>query len=69
MITGREVDMGCGFDFFGEISHSDSTEGLTKEQLNNRLILRKAMTDNGFKLHPKEWWHFTLINDYLIVLL
>ena len=63
MITGREVDMGCGFDYFGELSHSDTTEGLTEEQLNNRLILRTAMTDNGFKIHPKEWWHFTLLNE------
>lgn len=63
MITGRDVDMGCGFDFFGEISHSDNIKGLTDEQINNRMILRKAMTDNGFKIHPKEWWHFTLINE------
>ena len=63
MTTGRELDMGCGFDFFGSISHSDRIEGLTAKQLNNRLILRKAMTDNGFKLHPKEWWHFTLLNE------
>ena len=63
MTTGREIDMGCGFDYFGEISHSDRTEGLTEEQLNNRLILRKAMLQNGFKPHPKEWWHFTLENE------
>lgn len=63
MTTGRELDMGCGFDFFGEISHSDYTQGLTENQINNRLILRKAMTENGFKPHPKEWWHFTLLNE------
>ena len=63
MTTGRDIDMGCGFDLFSSISHSDNTEGLTEEQINNRLILRKAMTDNGFKIHPKEWWHFTLINE------
>lgn len=63
MVTGRELDMGCGFDYFGSISHSDRTDGLTEEQISNRLILRKAMTDNGFKPHPKEWWHFTLIDE------
>ena len=63
MMTGRELDMGCGFDFFSELSHSDRVEGLTDEQINNRLILRKAMVDNGFKPHPKEWWHFTLIDE------
>ena len=63
MVTGREVDMGCGFDFFSELSHSDRVEGLSEEHLNNRLTLRKAMLDNGFKPHPKEWWHFTLIDE------
>lgn len=26
MMTGREVDMGGGFDYFGELSHPDYTE-------------------------------------------
>lgn len=63
MMTGREIDMGCGFDFFSELSHSDRIEGLTEEQLNNRMILQRAMVENGFKPHPKEWWHFTLLNE------
>lgn len=63
MRTGREADMGCGFDFFGEISHACRTDGLTDEQIENRAILRKAMMDNGFLPLSEEWWHFTLENE------
>lgn len=61
--TGQELDMGSPFDYFGEVSHTAYTEGLTDEQLSNRLILRKAMTDNGFKTIMTEWWHYTLVNE------
>ena len=63
MISGRELDMGCGFDFFGELSDYDRVEGLTEEQIRNRSILCTAMTKNGFKPHRREWWHFTLENE------
>ena len=63
MMTGREADMGCGFDYFGASANSHHTEGLTQTQIYNRLILRKAMTENGFKILPEEWWHFTLVNE------
>ena len=60
---GTEADMGCGFDFFGEISHSKRKEGLTEAQIKNRSILREAMTSNGFKYLAEEWWHFTLEDE------
>lgn len=63
MMTGRELDMGGGFDYFGELSHPNYTKTLTQEQIENRMILRKAMVDNGFKPLPEEWWHFTLENE------
>ncbi len=63
MMSGQELDMGGAFDFFGELSHSLHTEGLTEAQINNRAILRKAMTDNGFKPLAEEWWHFSLENE------
>ena len=59
MATGKEVDMGSPFDFFGEISHPDY-RGITEEQYENRMILRRAMTRNGFVPIDCEWWHFTL---------
>lgn len=61
--TGKEVDMGGVFDNFGDVSHSNYTEGLTEEQINNRKILRKIMTENGFKGINSEWWHFNLIDE------
>ena len=63
MMTGCEVDMGGGFDYFGELSHPDYTETLTQEQIDNRMILREAMVNNGFRPLPEEWWHFTLENE------
>ena len=61
--SGQEVDMGSGFDFFGEISHSYQTSGLTQSQIDNRCILRDAMIQNGFRPLEEEWWHFTLENE------
>ena len=60
MKTGKEVDMGSTFDYFGEISHTAHTEGLTEEQIQNRAILRNAMVENGFRTIITEWWHFML---------
>ena len=62
MATEKEVDMGGTFDYFGELSHPDYTD-ITDEQYDNRMILRKAMTDHGFKPLEEEWWHFTLENE------
>ena len=61
MKSGKEVDMGSPFDFFGEISHPNY-DGITEEQHANRMLLRNAMVRNGFAPIDCEWWHFTL-ND------
>ena len=63
MKSEKEVDMGGTFDSFGELSHPDYKEGITEEQYNNRMILRDAMINNGFKPLVEEWWHFTLENE------
>jgi len=60
--SGREVDMGGTFDFFGERSHPDYDD-ITAQQKANRQILRDAMTAAGFKPLYTEWWHFTLRNE------
>ncbi|MDD5318340.1 MAG: M15 family metallopeptidase [Candidatus Pacebacteria bacterium] len=31
---------------------------LSKEQANNRTLLRSAMSDAGFVYYPGEWWHY-----------
>lgn len=63
MDTGKELDMGGTFDYFGELSHPDYTGGLTSEQIQNRNALRDIMLENGFKPLDTEWWHFTLENE------
>jgi D-alanyl-D-alanine dipeptidase len=60
--TGKELDMGSGFDFFGEISNH-GTDLIPEEQEKNRNILRDAMMEAGFKIYPEEWWHYTLENE------
>lgn len=62
MSTGKEVDMGSPFDYFGEISHPDY-KGITEEQYENRMTLQRAMVRNGFEPISCEWWHFTLRDE------
>lgn len=62
METEKEVDMGGTFDYFGELSHPDYT-GITDEQYANRMILRDAMVNHGFRPLEEEWWHFTLDDE------
>ena len=79
MTTEKEVDMGGTFDWFGVESHPDfcgnpetgkytggkSPKGrsITKQQFENRMILRQAMLRHGFKPLSSEWWHFTLKDE------
>ncbi len=62
MSTGKEVDMGSPFDFFGERSHPDY-RGVTEEQYKNRMLLQSVMRRNGFDPIDCEWWHFTLRDE------
>ncbi len=63
MKTGKEVDMGGTFDYFGVESHPDYVGKLTKTQLKNRKYLRDVMIKHGFKPLDTEWWHFTLKDE------
>lgn len=60
--SGTLLDMGGPFDFFGELSHPDYA-GVTAAQRANRMLLRQAMLNRGFKPLSTEWWHFTLVNE------
>ena len=62
MKTEKELDMGGTFDYFGELSHPDYKD-ITEEQYANRMILRDAMMEHGFKPLEEEWWHFTLKDE------
>lgn len=62
MTKGCDADMGGYFDYFGEISHS-GYKGITKEQSDNRQLLKETMMQNGFLPLEEEWWHFTLKDE------
>jgi D-alanyl-D-alanine dipeptidase len=61
---GKPLDMGTNFDFFGPLAYPRSEQEmlkkgrLTQKQIENRQILRKVMTQAGFKANTTEWWHF-----------
>lgn len=57
--SGREKDMGTGFDNFTDTAHSNFTK-LPEEVLQNRKLLRSLMEKQGFKVLDTEWWHFYL---------
>ncbi len=66
--TGLPLPMGSPFDYFGDEARPDREEELIKQgkmillHLHNRRLLRKVMTDAGFKILPSEWWHFNLVS-------
>ncbi len=62
MRTGKEVDMGGTFDYFGERSHYDYKR-ITPQQRQNRQLLHEVMVRHGFVALPEEWWHFSLNNE------
>lgn len=76
MATGKELDMGGTFDWFGPESHPDYGGGnpetldfqqtvptFTSVQFYNRMVLRSAMMRHGFLPLDNEWWHFRLNNE------
>ena len=59
--TGKELDMGTGYDDFSEKAHHSYTQ-LSKEVMDNRKLLRTLMTEAGFVIFETEWWHYSLPN-------
>lgn len=62
MRTGKELDMGTPFDYFGVRSHPDCPD-VTQKQHDNRMLLQRVMVRNGFVPYECEWWHFMLANE------
>lgn len=58
-MSGKELDMGTAFDFFGpEAAHNYTN--FSKKVLSNRKFLKKIMVENGFNSFDSEWWHYNL---------
>lgn len=60
--TGKELDMGTGFDNFTDTAHHTFTI-LPYKILQNRILLKEVMLKHGFKLFETEWWHYSWPND------
>ncbi len=60
--TGRELDMGTGFDNFTDSAHHSFTR-LPQPVLQNRLLLKETMQKYGFTALETEWWHYYWKND------
>lgn len=64
---GRELPMGTTVDHLGPEAHITDEEALvragklSREELENRRLLRGLMTRAGFKTIRREWWHFELL--------
>lgn len=60
--TGKEVDMGTGFDNFTDTAHHSFTQ-LSQAVLQNRKRLKDVMMKYGFQPLETEWWHYYWPND------
>lgn len=62
--TGKEIDMGTEFDFFGPLAQPQlesqmlANGKLSQAQYQNRMLLRNSMKKAGFFDIKTEWWHF-----------
>jgi D-alanyl-D-alanine dipeptidase len=56
--TGLNLDMGSAFDYFDDLSHTESPKA-TEAQKKNRMILKELMESRGFKNFSQEWWHYS----------
>lgn len=65
--TGQPLPMGSEYDYFGDEARITDERGLlergriTQRELENRLLLRRVMTESGLYTITSEWWHFNLM--------
>lgn len=59
--TGKELDMGTGFDNFTDTAHHSFTN-LSPQVLRNRKLLKDVMESSGFVAFESEWWHYSFPN-------
>ena len=58
----ESIDMGVGFDYFGDLAHTAHPAIVGEARLNRRLLC-DIMHASGFDNFPSEWWHFTLRDE------
>ena len=57
--SGKELDMGTKFDFFGEEASHNYLK-LSNKILENRKLLKSVMIKTKFNSFDSEWWHYNL---------
>ncbi len=55
--TGKELNMGTGFDSFTDTAHHDFSK-LPSYIIASRRLLRQTLRKYGFTHVPTEWWHY-----------
>ena len=65
---GHSIDMGSPIDEVSPRSFPDhfgqSADPNHQKFHRNRTLLHQVMTSVGFRRHPKEWWHFSLGDQF-----
>ena len=62
LATGELAAMGGDYDLMDEVSHHGAP-GIGEVEAANRRQLHSIMTACGFASHPREWWHYTLMDE------
>lgn len=57
-----ELDMGTIFDYFDETSFTDASN-ISESAKQNRTVLKMYMEKFGFTNYPKEWWHYSYMDE------
>lgn len=64
---GDSIPMGTKVDYLGKAAHITNEAQMVKEKkmsqqaYQNRLLLRRVMTEAGFRPLSTEWWHFNRV--------
>jgi D-alanyl-D-alanine dipeptidase len=72
VMTGKRLDMGTPLDHFGPLAQPAMearylrSGKLTKTQVANRVILRNAMLNAGWRILRIEWWHFNAFPKHYV---
>lgn len=59
---GVPLDMGTGFDYFGQKAWHGAKD-VTEQQAQNRQLLCDIMEKHGFRRFDHEWWHYKLVGE------
>ncbi len=59
--TGKETNMGTGFDNFSDTAHHSFTN-ISQGIRENRSLLKMLMEKHGFRSYNDEWWHYAWPN-------